>query len=131
MKKFFYLVVSATFCAFCLFSFSGCKKSEVEKYSKNLTTYAISAELDDELKQISGTEEIDYVNNTGEDLEFICLHLYPRAFRKDALIKPYTALNVATCFPKGLSFGDISILEVKVDGEIKTFELAVHHLLSL
>lgn len=124
MKKFFYLVVSAIFCAFCLFSFSGCKKSEVEKYSKNLTTYAISAELDDELKQISGTEEIDYVNNTGEDLEFICLHLYPRAFRKDALIKPYTALNVATCFPKGLSFGDISILEVKVDGEIKTFELA-------
>ena len=123
MKKFFYLLFSVIFCVFSAFSVSGCSKSEVDKISKNLTTYAISAELDAEKMEISGIEKIDYINNTGSDLEFVCLHLYPRAFRQDALIKPYTALNVATCFPNGISYGDIAIISVKVNGEIKSFEL--------
>ena len=123
MKKFFYLFISAIFCVFCTFSLSSCKKNEVEKISKNLTTYAISAELNDEKMEISGTETIDYINNTETEIDHICLHLYPRAFRKDALIKPYTALNVASCFPNGMSYGDISIVNVKVNGEIKPFEL--------
>ena len=123
MKKFFYLLISGIFIVFSTFSFSGCKNNEIEKVSRNLTCYAISAEFDDDKKEISGTEKINYVNNTGIEIDHICLHLYARAFRKDALIKPYSALNVATCFPNGLSFGDISIVNVKVNGEIKNHEI--------
>lgn len=123
MKKFFYLLFSVIFCVFSTFSLTSCGKSEIDKISENLTTYAISAELNDEKMEIVGSEKIDYVNNTGEEIDHICLHLYPRAFRQDAIIKPYTALNVATCFPNGLSYGDISIIDVKVNGEIKPFEL--------
>ena len=120
MKKFFYLFLTIIIAAFSCVSFSGCKKSEVDKISKNLTTYAISAELDDDMK-VSGVETIDYLNDTGTDLDFLCLHLYPRAFRKDATIKPYTALNMATCFPNGVSYGDIEIKSVSVNGEAKEF----------
>ncbi len=123
MKKFFYLFVSVFFCIFCSLSCVGCKTNELDKYSKNLTSYAITAELDDATMQISGTQTVKYVNLTGEKLEYICFHLYPRAFRKDALVKPYTALNMASCFPNGLSYGDIEILKVMVNGEEKVFEL--------
>ncbi len=120
MKKFFYLLFAGIFCVFACVSLTGCKKSEIDKISKNLTTYAISAELKEDMT-ISGTEKIDYLNDTGSELEFLCLHLYPRAFRSDATIKPYTALNVASCFPNGLSYGDIKINSVLCEGENKEF----------
>ena len=123
MKKFFYLLISVIFCVFSTFSLTSCKNSEIEKISKNLTTYAISAELDAEKMEISGSEKIDYKNATGQPLEYICLHLYPRAFRSDAIIKPYSALSVATCFPNGMSYGDILIESVSVNDEIKPFEI--------
>lgn len=120
MKKFFYLFLTIIITIFSCISFAGCKKSEVDKISKNLTTYAISAELDENMK-VYATEKIDYLNDTDSDLEFLCLHLYPRAFRKDASIKPYTALNLASCFPNGVSYGDIEIKSVFVNGESKEF----------
>lgn len=123
MKKFLSLCVFAIFCCFSTFSLVGCKKSEVEKQSKGLNSYAISAELDDELKQISATETIVFYNTTDKDLEYLCLHLYPRAFREGAVVKPYTSLTSATCFPNGINFGDLVVLKVKVNAETKDFEL--------
>lgn len=123
MKKFFSLLFSAIFLLFFTFSLTGCSKNELKKVSKNLTAYSISAELDENMN-ISGNEKINFYNSTGEGLSFICFHLYPRAFREGATIKPYTSLTEATCFPQGVSFGDISILKVMVDGVEKSFELA-------
>ena len=123
MKKFFSLCVLVVFCCFSTFSLIGCKKSEVEKHSKDLSSYAISAEFNDELKQISATETIVFYNNTDDELEYLCLHLYPRAFREGAIIKPYTQLTSATCFPNGINFGDLVILKVRVNAETKDFEL--------
>lgn len=123
MKKFFYLLFSVILVAFFTFSLTGCKKSEVEKISKNLTAYSIDAKLDDEKKEMICTEKINYVNTTGGDLEFLCFHMYPRAFREGAIFKPYTTLTEASCFPNGISFGDLSIVNVKVNGEVKKFEI--------
>ena len=89
-----------------------------------MTTYAISAELNDETMQISGSEKITFINDTGADLDYVCLHLYPRAFRENATIKPYTMLTVATCFPNGISYGDIQIGSVKINGNDAVYELA-------
>ena len=123
MKKFLSLCVLVVFCCFFTFSVSGCSKSELEKVSKNLTSYAISAEFNDETKEISATETIVFYNNTDSELEYLCLHLYPRAFRKGAVIKPYTALTEASCFPNGINFGDLIVLKVRVNAETKDFEL--------
>lgn len=123
MKKFFSLLFSGIFLLFFTFSLTSCSKNELKKVSKNLTAYSICAELDENMN-ISGSEKINFYNNTGEGLSFICFHLYPRAFREGATIKPYTSLTEATCFPQGVSFGDILILKVSVDGDEKSFELA-------
>ena len=123
MKKFLSLCLFAIFCCFSTISLVGCKKNELEKQSKNITAYSISAEFNDELKQISATETIVFYNNTESELEYLCLHLYPRAFREGAVVKPYTQLTSATCFPNGVNFGDLLVLEVKVNAEKKDFEL--------
>lgn len=123
MKKFVSLLILTVYCSISTFLLIGCSNSELNKVSKNLTSYAISAELDDELKQVSATETIVFYNNTGEELEYICLHLYPRAFREGAVVKPYTTLTVATCFPNGINFGDLVVLKVRVNAETKDFEL--------
>lgn len=123
MKKFFSSLFCVIFCVFIVGSLVGCSNSELDKVSKNLSSYAICAELDDENKQVSATETIVYYNNTGMELDYICLHLYPRAFRENAVVKPYTSLTVASCFPNGINFGDIVILKVKVNMETKDFEL--------
>ena len=123
MKKFVSLLIFGVFLCFSTFSLAGCSKSEIDKVSKNLTSYAISASLDDEQKQVSATETIVFYNNTEDELDFVCLHLYPRAFREGAIIKPYTTLTAATCFPNGISFGDIVVLKVRVNAQTKDFEL--------
>lgn len=123
MKKFFYFLFCSIFVVFTCLGFVGCKPDEVENVSKNLTSYAISANLDDEKKEITASEVIYFYNNTGVELEEIYLHLYPRAFREDATIKPYTALTMATCFPNGISYGDLNIISIKVNGEIKSHEI--------
>lgn len=123
MKKFLSSLLCIIFCIVCVSPLAGCANSELDKVSKNLSSYAICAEFDDENKQVSATETIVYYNTTGSELEYICLHLYPRAFRENSTIKPYTSLTTASCFPNGISFGDIVILKVKVNMETKDFEL--------
>jgi hypothetical protein len=95
----------------------------VEKAAKGLSKYSISMELNEETKQLFGTETLTYENTTGTTLEELYFHLYPRAFRKDASIKPYTSLTFGACFPSGESFGDISIGSVKVNGEERSIEI--------
>ena len=121
MKKFFYLLFSAIFICFSTFSLVGCKKNTLNKVSKNLTAYSIDVTLDDEKKEITGTEKINYKNETGKRLEFLCLHLYPRAFREGAVVKPYTTLTEATCFPNGVSFGNIEILSVMIGEKLAEY----------
>ena len=123
MKNIFKMLFLAVFVCISTFSVGGCAKNEVDKVSKNLTSYAISATFDDELKQITATEKIVFYNTTDSELEYLCLHLYPRAFREGAGVKPYTSLTSATCFPNGISFGDLVVLKVKVNAETRDFEL--------
>lgn len=95
----------------------------LKKASKNLTQYNIEATLNSQ-ESLYATQTIDYINNTGESLDNICLHLYARAFRQDAQIKPYTTLNKASCYPNGESFGDIAISKVNINGNSANFEFS-------
>ena len=95
--------------------------NSVKKASKNLTAYAIDATLNSDYT-LDAVQTITYINNTGTNLDTICLHLYARAFREDATIRPYTNLNQASCFPNGISYGDIAISRVDVNENSANFE---------
>ncbi len=122
LKRFFILLFCCILCVNFTFLLTSCKKNELKKVSKNLSSYAISVSLDESFVA-DCSETIDYVNTASDDLSFVCFHLYPRAFREDAIFKPYTTLTLASCFPNGISYGDIEINSVKVNSEEAEFKL--------
>lgn len=101
-----------------VFAFSGCnnKNSEINKISKNLSSYKISAELDDDKKEIIASEEFEYYNNTGLDMYKLCFHLYANAFSEDTKTLPYSSISKARCFPNGENYGYINITNITSDG---------------
>ena len=105
-------------CYFCL----ACAPNELKKVASMISNYNITANIGEDMTAYCN-EKLEFVNQTNVDLNHICFHLYPRAFRKDAIIKPYTTLTMATCFPNGISYGDIEIFNVKLNGNDREFEI--------
>ena len=88
--------------------------------AKNLNCYYINAKLDGDEKTITASQTVEIKNNYQKE-EFIYFNLFPRAFREGATIKPYTDLNQGKCFINGESFGNLEIMNGKVNG--KTFQI--------
>ena len=117
------LKICSCFFAVCLMVlFLGCSFVNVlKKVSKNLSLYQIEASFDEETKTLSGKEKVCFVNQTDVTLENVCFNFYPRAFREESSIKPYTAKNLAKVFPNGENFGDGTIESVKVENKTTSF----------
>ena len=64
-----------------------------------------------------GIQNVEIKNRTDNTIEYFVFHLYPTAFREGANVKPYASLNEAKCFPSGISFGNIIIKSVTINGE--------------
>lgn len=108
----------------CITTFTGCNNSKLlKKVSKNLTTYAIDATFDDQNMTVKANEIVNVKNSTDVSLIFLCFNLYGRAFREEAIIKPYTKYNEGKCFPNGVTYGDMIINSVKVSGQDSEFEI--------
>ena len=122
LRKFFYYFFVLVFIILTAVPLVSCESNELEKVSKKLTTYAIDAVVSDD-KTITASENVTYVNTTGKKLSKIYFHLYPRAFRQDASFKPYTSLTLDSCFPSGISYGDIEILSASAGGQKVEFAL--------
>lgn len=98
-------------------------KSELQKVSKNLSTYTITASYDEYSHTISAFQKVNYVNNYEVPLKELKFHLYPNAFRKGAKIKPVSQdeLSLQKAYPNGESYGDIIINKVFVSGKQADF----------
>lgn len=122
IKKIIFISIIVICCVIITVISVSCAFSNVvKKASKGLSNYTINATLSNEYV-INANQTIEYKNTTGKEINDICLHLYARAFREDANIKPYTNLNKASCFPNGISYGDIEVSKVNLNGESANFE---------
>ncbi len=101
----------------CFFIFKRDFDSLVEKAAKALNNYNIQAEIDSENKTIEASQTVEVKNNYGMDIDALYFHLYPRAFREGASIKPYTTLNQGKCFSNGDSYGNLEITSVKTNNQ--------------
>ncbi len=111
------------FCSFVFSFFVGCSSEYyLKKRAKKQNSYTIDLALDESNMTISGYEKFEYENRGDSGEDCLVFHLYPRAFRKGASIKPYSTLSEGRCFPNGESFGNILINEVKVDGMTANFK---------
>ena len=114
MKKIF-----ITLLGFCfIFTFVACsKKDNIIELSKNLTNYEIDLELNTTSMSVVAKQKVDYRNSTTSILKNIKFHLYPQFFKEGAsnYVVPSTKVNNA--YPNGMSYGDINISQVAVEGK--------------
>ena len=107
----------ATVLCVCL-SLSGCKKeNSIAEASKNLSSYSLSLDFDDSSKTLSGSEILNYKNQTDTALKTLEFHLYPNAFRSDAKYRPVSTLTREKAYPNGFSEGKIDIKSVSINGQ--------------
>lgn len=92
--------------------FAGCSSSELD--NKNYNNYEIEIEYNDENKTLLCSELLSYKNNTDTTLNFVCLNLYPNAFREESISPPVSLANQHKAYPNGKSYGNITISSVSV-----------------
>ena len=90
--------------------FVGCSSSELD--NKNYNNYGIEIIYNDEAKTLSCSEVLSYRNNTDTTLNFVCLNLYPNAFREESISPPVSLENQHKAYPNGKSYGNITISSV-------------------
>lgn len=97
-----------------MFLIVGCK-SDLEKESKNLNTYTMELTYNND-HTFTAKQTLNYKNNEDTSLENLNMHLYPRAFREGANSSVISNLNYSKCYYNGISYGDINITSLKVNG---------------
>lgn len=112
MKKALILVFAAVFTAL----FCSCSLSEVDRVSRQLSTYTIEAEFDEQNKRLYANQRLDYVNNEELPLSELCFHLYANAYRQGAAVRPINTHLLEKAYKNGISYGGIEIMKVCVDG---------------
>lgn len=122
MKKIFKVISFAA--VLCCLSLSillcGCSQTSSEiKYNH----YQIEIFYDDQEKTLSCTQTTSYVNQSDCELDNVCFHLYPSAFRQGAKQSVVSLLNYSTCFYNGTSYGDIQVNKVLVDNQEVTINI--------
>ena len=123
-KKTAFIVAGALIITLAGFMLSACGTNDmILRASKNATTYNIDAIYNDDTKMLYGSQSVNYKNNSGVALETLNLHLYPNAFREDAIYKPVSQVNEVKAYPNGFSAGNIEIKNVKVNNKASTFEI--------
>ncbi|MBE7083797.1 MAG: M1 family metallopeptidase [Clostridiales bacterium] len=108
------IFLSIILCFSILFAQFGCSDN-----SKEITEYQIVANFNE--KVLTATQTVDYFNDTEVSLTELKFNLFGNAYRKDAKFSPVSAQTVAQSYPNGLSFGDMKINSVLVDGKDAEF----------
>ncbi len=95
--------------------------------TNNRSMYNIDCFLDTEKKVLSCRQTINYVNNTGADLNDLALHLYPDYYSKDGVYATQVASSIINnCYGNiAISLVDINSKSINFsqDNEILKFEL--------
>ena len=92
-----------------------------QDYFQQEVNYTINVELDDKNHTLEGIVDIEYTNNSPNDLRSIWFHLWPNAYKNNstALCKQKTENgNTSLYYASEAERGYIDGINFKVDGEI-------------
>lgn len=98
------------------------KEFKTEKDIVYYNSYKINLEIDENTRNISGVERINFKNTTGGNLKNIYFHLYLNAFDRNAQVKPYFDQFETKIFKYGKDTGSIDIKSVHINNENINFE---------
>ena len=123
-KNLFSKIIVIILCLFCgLGCFAGCKKQNIASVSKNLSSYYIEGDFNEEDKTLTCNQVLNYINPYNTSLDRLEFHLYPNAFSSNTKSGPVSSAYYAKAYANGDSFGGIEIKGVKVDGKEKEIKL--------
>jgi hypothetical protein len=109
------------------------KNSEAQNdaYFQQEVNYNIEVTLDDQRHFLYGDIEIEYTNNSPDDLDFIYFHLWPNAYKNNetALAKQKAeSSSTPPDFTKDKNQGYIDSLQFKVNGNMVKHKLHPEHI---
>ncbi len=104
---------------FSILQFCFATNANAQDYFQQEVNYKISVSLNDSLHTLSAYEEIEYINNSPDELSFIWFHLWPNAYSNNdtelAKQLPYSVRKGR--FEGKETRGYIDSLDFKVNGE--------------
>jgi len=102
-----------------------------QEYFQQRVNYKINVNLHDENSSLSATEEINYVNNAPQALDFIYFHLWPNAYKNNSTALAKQLLwqgKTDLYFSKPEERGFIDSLNFKVNGKSVKWEYDKEHI---
>lgn len=108
-------LITLIFCGLSIFTFA-----QTSDYFQQEVNTTISATLDDQNHQLTGTIDIEYINNSPDDLPLIYLHLWANAYknRRTAFAKQKLRTgSVKFYYAEDKDLGNFKDLQFTVDGE--------------
>lgn len=82
-----------------------------------LNKYTIKATFNESERTLECQQIVDYINNAESPLDEVVFNLYPNAFAEGVKNKPVSIINYSKAYPNGMSYGNITIHDVRVNGE--------------
>lgn len=96
----------------CACEGDGCGKS------RSRTSYDIDCELTGDV--LSGSETVDFYNDSDNSFSELKFNIYGNAFRKGAKYSPISAQYLSQAYPNGINYGYMQITSVKdKDGDLE------------
>ena len=102
-----------------------------QEYFQQETNYIINVELDDENHTLDGMEQIDYFNNSPDDLEFLWFHIWPNAYKDNTTAEAKQQLENGSSsfyYAEEVKKGYINGLDFKVNGERVRWDYHPEHI---
>lgn len=115
MKKSVFLLL---FCTFQIWAIA-----QQQNYFQQEVNYTIEATLNDSIHSLTGTIEIEYINHSPHQLEFIYFHLWPNAYKNRSTAFAKQQLQQGSTrfyYAEDKDLGSISQLAFTVDGQTAT-----------
>jgi len=113
-----------------MFAFAFCNGIAQEYFQQEVNT-TINVRLNDKNNTLSAFEEIEYINNSPDSLEYIFFHIWPNAYRNNATdmaIQNDENGDIDFHFADSINRGFIDSLDFKVDGEFVISAPDVDHI---
>ncbi len=117
--------------AFAILSLLGANNLLAQEYFQQEANYTIEVTLDDKAHTLTGNEQINYTNNSPDNLDFLWFHIWPNAYKTNstALFKQDLANgNRKGYYATEAEQGYINKLSFKVDGKKVKWEYHPEHI---
>lgn len=122
MKKILCLVLAITLCA-GVFCFVACATDRMSEAKSRGDNYTIVCAYDDQAHVLSAVQTVEATNRSENSFTSVKFHIYPNQYREDAKNGVVPNSYNLLAYPNGISHGDISIDNVKVDGNPVAFTI--------